>query len=377
MINQNIYTATLCYIAISMASGREVLKEDVDFSPEGTILKKFVFSNATKYWNNYVRGLIHFSAEKKILERNVVKEASVSYLRLNQSVKSWFQYLFKLLKQFLNKSKQVNDCHVDPILASNELTPYELYEIILLEPLMTYRLTDQQIDRFSLYISYIPYFKFKQHLFLDPSLCLNISFDYIYFSSNSILKCYFGHLIVQSAPSSSSNPTYKYCGIVSSFTLYLTTNITIATIVQSYQISFDTMISCSVIDSNKIISYQMKRTKLVAPITVIKLFNTDFVSPVSYLFKYHLKAKRYEMLNIWCNISEYYFIKVYDGPGTLYNMLQTLVTKGEMMLYASTTFQSVIFLFTFDTKVGNSIYIYYIQYYNFKENTKEIIYAKE
>ena len=39
-------------------------------------------------------------------------------------------------------------------------------------------------------------------------------------------------------------------------------------------------------------------------------------------------------------------IEVYDGPGTLYNMLKPFLSENAKLLYATTTFQSVILLFT-------------------------------
>ena len=115
----------------------------------------------------------------------------------------------------------------------------------------------------------------------------------------------------------------------------------IAIIIESYQVTFDTIISYSVIDAYKIISYHSDRTNSEVPIRVIKPLNTK-----SYLLKYQFEVQRYEIMNILCNISQHNFIKVYDGPGILYNILNYFVAKSEMVLYTTTTFQCVLYLLT-------------------------------
>ena len=121
-----------------------------------------------------------------------------------------------------------------------------------------------------------------------------------------------------------------------------------------YRVTFDSIISYSVIDSKRIISYTVKRTESVAPIRMMKLLSID-----SYLLKYQLEVERYERVNILCNFSQYYFIQIYDGPGKLYDTLKPFKEKGKMVYYTTTIFQSVIFLLTREFKVGYSIFIAY------------------
>ena len=170
---------------------------------------------------------------------------------------------------------------------------------------------------------------------------------------------FFGSLNTESiAHSNGKNPhitMYKYCGIVSSFTLYPASNkVTIAIIVEPYEVIFDTIISYSVIDSHKIISYEGKRTKSIAPITLMKLLSTGL-----YLLKYQIEVERYERINIICNISQYYFINIFDGPGTLYNILKPFEGNEKMAHYTTTTFQSFVFLVRSQFEVSNSIFIAY------------------
>ena len=337
----SVYFTTLCYIGLSTASERAMLKKYVDPLADGTILKEFVFTNAHKNWNNYVQKLIQFTTKKIFSQRK-------------QTIKIYLQYFVKLLKQFINKSKHVNILHVDPYFDSDD----EIHETILLQPLMTYRPSDLAIIPLDV-SPLLRDIQVKQHFFLSPYLQLNISVHYIYFSSNSFLKCYFGSLIIESIAHNSAkypyNTKYKYCGIIPSFTLYPASNkITIAISTEPIRVTFDTIISYSVIDSKRIISYEMTRAKSVRPVTVMKLLSID-----SYLLKYHLEVEKYERLNILCNFSQHYFIQVYDGPGTLYNILQPYKEKGKMVYYTTTTFQSVIFLLTREIKIDYSILIAY------------------
>ena len=339
---------TLGCVGLSKASEKLLFRKDEVLSPEGIILKKFVFTNATKHWNNYIIKLIQYSTEK-IFSTNILrKESSIHYLPHGKSVKNSIQFLFEHVNEFLFKSKQVNNCSVNPYKFSPFYmeTFHEIHEITLFKPLMTYRPSNLQMNRFL--SDLIDDIQVKQHFVLNPNLHLNISFHYIYFSSNSFLKCLFGSLTIDlhSVGLTYGNIPYyiksKYCGIVPSFTHYLTPNrITIAIIIESYQVTFDTTISYSVIDAYKITSYHVDRTNSEVPIRMIKPLNTK-----SYLLKYQFKVQRYEIMNILCNISQYNFIKVYDGPGILYNILNYLVTKSELVLYTTTTFQCVLYLFT-------------------------------
>ena len=181
----------------------------------------------------------------------------------------------------------------------------------------------------------------------------------MYFSSNSILKCYFGRLIIERTAHNSSkytcNEKYKYCGIIPSFALYPSSNkVTVVINLIGNKVTFDTIISYSVIDSKRIISYQVKETNSVAPILVIKLISTD-----SYFLKYQFEVEKYERMHILCNFSQYYYNQVYDGPGTLYNVLEPLKENGTMVYYTTTTFQSVVLLLTSEFKVVYSILITY------------------
>ena len=178
------------------------------------------------------------------------------------------------------------------------------------------------------------------HFILDPTLHLNISVHYIYFSSNTFLKCHIASLTVFSFVQNHGR-RFKYCGIVPSFILYPSSNKVIISIeIESCQVTFDSIITHSVIDCNKIINYQMKSRRLLVPVSV-----TRFLVSELYLLRYELEVERYETLVIPYSTRQYYSIQVYDGPGTLYHKLEPFVFKGEMALVNTTTFQCIIFVF--------------------------------
>ena len=188
----------------------------------------------------------------------------------------------------------------------------------------------------------------QQHFILYSNLHLNMTFNYIYFSANTFLKCYFARLRVLSfVHNTNKNPySFTYCGIVPFFTLYPSSNkVTISVEVELYLVSFESIISYSVIGSHQIRSYQVKSKNMVLPIEVLRFF-----IPELYFLRYELQVERYEILHISCNKSEYSFIKVHDGPGMLDNILEPIVSEGDILLYTTTTFQSVITLIT--KKIG-------------------------
>ena len=62
---------TLGCIGLSKASEELLFSKDEVLSPEGIILKKFIFTNATKHSNNYIIKLIQYSTEK-IFSANII-----------------------------------------------------------------------------------------------------------------------------------------------------------------------------------------------------------------------------------------------------------------------------------------------------------------
>ena len=223
-----------------------------------------------------MKKLIQYSTER-IFSQNILQMESITIYLLNS---------LKLLKQFLIKTKQVYDLNFNP----NVNFVLKDYEITLHEPLMTYRLSNLRIISSDIY-KQIRNIQLKQYFFLSPNLQLNISVHYMYFSSTSFLKCFFGSLNIffkivhDEYP---DNMHYKYCGIIPSFTLYPASDkVTICISTNPIRITFDTIISYSIIDSKRIMSCPEKRTKYVAPITIVKLLSID-----SYLLKYQLEVEK-------------------------------------------------------------------------------------
>ena len=136
----------------------------VDPLADGTILKEFVFTNFPKHWNNYVKKLIQYTTKKIFSPRK-------------ESIKIYFQYSVKLLKQFIIKSKHVNILHVDPYF---DYSDDEIHETTLIQPLMTYRPSDLAIKHSDV-SPLLRDIKVKQHFFLSPYIQLNLSVHYIYF----------------------------------------------------------------------------------------------------------------------------------------------------------------------------------------------------
>ena len=158
-------------------------------------------------------------------------------------------------------------------------------------------------------------------------------------------QCDFGSLTIWNHTSGYNSPHYRYCGIVPSFILYLSFRRIILEIsINSYQVTLDSIITYSVIDSYKVISCNLNSIHSAAPITVL-----DFLIPNFFVLRYELVVERYERLHISSSVTQYYCIEVYDGPGTLYNILKPFTLKGEMAQYTTTTFQSVILLFNKNT----------------------------
>ena len=288
------------------------------------MLQKYVFANASKHWNHYVRKLLHKSLDK---HRGIISLLQTDdYSPPAKTNLICLKYLLHRVKLFIDKSKQVN----------NEQCVR--YHNFFRKPLKTYRFNNPRYYK----SKSGQYLVFLVHFRLHPNFHLNITAHYIYFSANSFLKCYFGNLVVRNFLRNTKDNgfNFKYCGIVPSFNLYppshrLTIEITIV-----HHIIFDSLITHSVIDSGRITSYQVQSNMLATPSKVLKFVTSD-----SFFVRYELQVEKYECLFISGTILQNDFIEVYDGPGILYNVLEPYVSNGHL-LYTTTTFQSIIYLFT-------------------------------
>ena len=330
---QSFYLKVFIIYCIVSSTTSEGVTLNETTSLEQTVLKQYVFSNASKHWNHYVRKLLHNSLE--IYFPNIIKYHSMAsfveagrYIPYGRSVLLYLKYLPPHTKQVVVKLNQVK--FMRDLVAHLLQTPLQTYRFSFHSLPITLRRTKPG-HRFSLY--YV----------LHPNFHLKIFAHYIYFSSNSFFKCYFGKLIVQSFLHHTKTISFrfKYCGIVPSFILYPPSHRLKMVLAVGYQVNFDSLITHSVIDSSKIISYQVKSNNTETSVSVIKLLTSE-----SYFLRYELQVERYESIYISINIEQTHFIEVYDGPGTLYNILKPFVSENGKLLYTTTTFQSVMFLFT-------------------------------
>ena len=147
---------TMGCIYLSMTSEVTALKQHT--SLEGRMLKKYVFNNASKHWNHYVRKLL---------------DSSIFLLLKKIFLTIYLQDLVKLVEHFFIKSKQVKKWRYRNFFVisaiKDEGTSYE--------PLMTLRFLEPILE-------ILQYVQIKQHFILHPSLHLNMTVHYIYFSSN-------------------------------------------------------------------------------------------------------------------------------------------------------------------------------------------------
>ena len=84
-------------------------------------------------------------------------------------------------------------------------------------------------------------------------------------------------------------------------------------------------------------SYKLNTTHSAPLESVLEL-----VSSNSYLLRFELVVEEYKRLFVLSNVSQYSFIEVHDGSGTLYNKLEPFTLKGEIIKYTTSIFQSVI-----------------------------------
>ena len=336
---------------MSLTSEELSSKKNIYQSLEVTLFRKYVFNNASKHWNHYVRKLLHNSLEI------CLPESSQCHPWIEVPLNS-LNYLVQYLNQTILKLKKVKNLQFNAMSTTASYVP-DVGNIVLIKPLQTSHFKGGKESQY-----YNLYFN------LHPKLHLNITFHYIFFSSNSFLKCSFGSLSIKPFANINNRPIsygFKYCGVIPSFTIYPPSNrIIVDIVIGSYDVTFDFIMSHSVIDFEKLISYPRKNNYSEIPITVIK-----FSTSGSYLLRYELQGEMYEIIHILCNVSQHSFMEVYDGPGTLYNLLEPFILSFEMVLYKTTTFQSIILLQTKNSISYYAVTIMYIKSFSINQH-KEI-----
>ena len=295
-----LHIVVVCLIPSMVAEGpRKYL------SPEERMLKKYVFTNASRHWKHYLRKLLHNSLQTyfpKIpasipdfllirLPTKVVQNLN-KYLPISDNALNCLFYLSQHVKLFLAKQKQVQELEIVSLITSGW---FLVGNKTVFEPLKTSFLKGANQRQNSVL-----------HFILDPNLHLNLSVHYIYFSSNAFLKCQIASLTVFSFIQN-HDKRFKYCGVVPSFLLYPSSyKVIISVEIASYQVTFDSIITHSVIDSDKIITYQMKSRRLLVPISVIRFLATELC-----LLRYELEVERYKTLLILYSIRQNYTIVMY------------------------------------------------------------------
>ena len=113
---QNILQFFSVYILIICCFGLSKTLEDT--------MKKYVFTNASKHWNHYVRKMVHVSLEI-YFHKNIHTEIrfdpslmnftiteSIQYVPIEESVKMYLKHLNQCLKQFHFKSRQFDNMYI-------------------------------------------------------------------------------------------------------------------------------------------------------------------------------------------------------------------------------------------------------------------------
>ena len=137
-------------------------------SPAEKMLKEYVFNNASKLYNHYMRKILHNSLEIYFTKLSL-------YHPWNEVILGNFNYLVQCLKQFLLKLKQVTYIHI-----------HYYGHTTWFKPLKTSHLQGNKKPAHNTF-----------HFNLHSKLQINMTFYHIYFSSSSFLNCNFGSLNIK------------------------------------------------------------------------------------------------------------------------------------------------------------------------------------
>ncbi len=178
---------------------------------------------------------------------------------------------------------------------------------------------------------------------------MNITFDFIYFSPQSINPCYFASLTIMW-----SSAMLKYCGgLHPKMTIFSDFKVTIYMTVSRLSVEFRMQFSHSVMDNDKIETLSVPSNQKQ---TNIEVFDKDRTRNIQMTFlwcnllklkdtqlqTYRLVVKKFQKLRLGTKLDENDIV-IYDGPGVNSKPLQpTKHAQQKGILFLSSTFQCVI-----------------------------------
>ena len=332
------------FISIQLIYVRSILRETII---DHNILKDHAFINAPKYWFHYIRQFLY----------NVISKHSYSIYS-----KDTHSFL-KLAKQLLKKSKQINSLvpNCDDFFVSGKCSMKEPRPGVQIEYTVANRIYQssehglissseeiiapvgtQKVYRAivsnvgSLIIHYR--FIFKTQL----QLRLNLTFHHIHILHGLKFKCEYDYLYIEGQ---------MHCGLISNFVVFpFGKDIDMDIDIWKEHNYFDIEFAFSVIDPDRVTSEVPKRSDIVRFSSWIVYFpHTGLL-----LQRFIIKVKSFLGLKFVLRPIIGIEADVFDGPGLLCRKINpvTLNDTGIVNIYVTSSFQSVIYLRSYDS-TGN------------------------
>ncbi len=195
---------------------------------------------------------------------------------------------------------------------------------------------------------------------LDKYFTLNLTFQYIYFSSTNINECYFSNLTVfdcekqrnssvtwrrkesqYTFPISTSIFNFSFCGIHSKAVIYSRcSDVAVVTQLQHY-VLHDTKLSYSLVDFQTIVSISFVSTSNLTRLIKYYIWDNDRAAHV-LLEVYRVSVHKFQ--TITGAFSKDFSAEIHDGPGILSPLLRFSHRNSKKNEFRTSSFSCVIFL---------------------------------
>ena len=308
-----------------------------------SLLRKHVFRNAPSNWHSYIDKLLYITAELLPVEIQLclsdhfiaLKSHIILYHRKRiDSFLHVVNYIYKPTYNFRNSSLvmrkpfgkiKINSSGIDDLYGSKS----DKCEQIQNKYKRDY------------------HWSLQWRFLLDKHLKINLTFEYIHISLQNNFECYIGKLEIKDLHSNDSD--FLYCGLYSNLIVYppfsyIKLHISLRSFV-SCQIQF----SFAVMDSNRIVSFVRKNSEAVNPVWSIYFNETHL-----FCERFHLMDQKFKYLNITFLIKNGFAKEVFDGPGTMSEIIQPLF-QNDRQVYVTSTFQCVIHVYFHSKAAGQNI----------------------
>ena len=311
-----------------------------------SLLRKHVFRNSPSNWHSYIDKLLHRTAQ--LLPVEIQLYPGTDFILLKSHIILFHR---KRIDSFLHVVNYIYQPTYN----------FQTSNLVMRKPFGKIKVNLSSIDdlhdskrkkcvhlhKIENKYKHSYHWSLQWKFLLDKHLNINLTFEYIHISVQNNFECYIGKLEIKNLYS--NNLDFIYCGLYSNLIVYppfsyIKLHISLRSFVPC-QIQF----SFAVMDSNRIVSFVRKNSEAVNPVWSIYFNETHL-----FCERFHLMDQKFKYLKITFLIKNGFAKEIFDGPGTMSEIIQPLFQNGRQV-YVTSTFQCVKHVYFHSKAAGQNI----------------------